>query len=450
MGVRQLVLILRAHRWLGLAVLGGVVALSLGISALIPKQYSATATVVVDAKNDPLSTSVYSDQDFSGYLGTQVDIAASERVAKRVVAALKLDEVPEFKQRWRKSTDGHGDFEAWLAQILLKKLSVKPSPQSNVIDITIKWPDAKAAATLANTFAQAYIDINVALRVELAKQYAVWFEERSRALRADLKAKQKALSDFENQSGIVVTDERLDIENARLNELSTQLVTIQGERQNSQSRQRQTGGNDDAIPEVLQNPLIVSLKADLSKAEAKQKDLEARLGRSHPDYLSAEAEVNSISAHVARESKQIISSLGDTTRVNERREHDISAALEAQKKRVLELKHQRDEANVLQSDVATAQRNLDAVTQRLAQSNLEGATQQTNIALLTTATEPPTYSTPNYPLVMLLSVALGSFLAIASTLALELSDQRVHTDDEALALIGVPIIGQIRLAAASS
>ena len=444
MSFRQFILILAARRRMALAVLAAVVVVSLGISALLPRQYTASASVVVDVKSDPLSTAVYSDEGMSGYLGTQVDIASSERVAQRVVAALKLDEVPVFQQRWRASTAGRGDFHAWLADTLLKKLTVKPAPQSNVIDISVKWPDAKAAATLANAFAQGYIDTNIALRVELAKQYAAGFEERAKALRAELEARQKALSDFESQSGIVATDERLDVENARLNELSTQLVTIQGQRQDSQSRQRQVGAHDDDIPEVLQNPLIVSLKADLSKAEAKQQDLESRLGSSHPDYLSAKAEVTSIEGHLARATRQIVASLGDTTRVNERRENDINAALEAQKQRILELKHQRDQATVLQNDVATAQRNLDAVTQRLAQSNLEGQTQQTNIALLTPATEPASYSTPNYALVLALSLVAGAFLAIATALTLELSDQRIRSDDELLAVLGVPIMGRIR------
>jgi len=71
-----------------------------------------------------------------------------------------------------------------------------------------------------------------------------------------------------------------------------------------------------------------------------------------------------------------------------RRENEIKAALEAQKQRVLDLRHQHDESANLENDVLTAQRNLDAVTQRLAQSNLESQTQQTNIMPLTIATEP--------------------------------------------------------------
>jgi chain length determinant protein EpsF len=441
----QFMQILKARRRVALLVLGTVVVLVMGVCLFMTKQYTASATVVVDVRNDPLSTSAAAyEEATSAYLATQADIAASERVALRVVKALKLDEVAAFHERWQQSTDGRGDFDAWLADTLLKKVTVKPSPQSNVIDIAVRWPDAKAAATLANAFAQAYIDTNIALKVELAKQYATWFEERAKSLRADLESKQKALSDFESHTGIVATDERLDIENARLNELSSQLVSIQAQRQDSQSRQTQGDGNTDTMPEVLQNSLVVSLKADLSRQEARLKDLETSVGSNHPAYKAAQAEVESLRARLAQESSQIVASLGATTRINKGREGDILAALQAQKARILELKHQHDQAAVLQNDVATAQRNLDGVSQRLAQSSLEGATEQTNIAHLTPATEPPTYSSPKYLLVLVLSIVVGSFLGIAAAMARELSDRRIRSDEEVLQLLGVPIFGRIK------
>src|SRR5229473_1062632 len=110
----------------------------------------------------------------------------------------------------------------------------------------------------------------------------VWFDERSRALRADLQAKQKLLSDFQSKNGIIATDEKLDVENARLAELSTELVTIQGLRQDSQSRQHQVGSDVSTLPEVLQSPVIQSLKAALSQSEAKRPDMASRLGKNHP------------------------------------------------------------------------------------------------------------------------------------------------------------------------
>jgi chain length determinant protein EpsF len=443
MTLSQILTIVKARWTFAVYIFLFVVGSAAIVTLCLPREYSASASVVVDVKTDPLSTSIFSEETNLGYLGTQVEIAGSERVALRALQAVGLDEMPKFQQKWRTATDGKGDYDAWLARWMLKRVTVKPVPLSNVIDISVRWPDAKMAATLANAFAQAYIDVNVALKVQMGKEYAARFDERARVLRADLEAKQKALSDFEQKSGIVATDEKMDVEQSRLNELSTELVSIQAKRQESQSLQRQSGRDGESIAEVLQNPLVTSLKTDLSKAEARKKDLETSLGVNHPAYLSAEAEVNSLRERLDSESAKIISSFSSSTQVNEQREAAIRQALDTQRSRILSLQHLRDQAAVLQNDVVTAQRNLDTVSQRLAQSNLEGATDQTNIGLLTSAAEPSSISSPKYWIILGVAVCAGLFLGVIGALLRELSDQRVRSDEILQDILGVPNYGTI-------
>jgi chain length determinant protein EpsF len=404
MSLNQILVILRARWRVVLGVFGGVLFLVIVISLVWPRQYTAVSSLVVDAKSDPVAGGAgggaVSEQLLAGYVNTQSDVIASRRVAQRVVKMLKLDADATLVRKWRSATDGVGDFNVWLADYLVnKKLTVAPvhdSPThtSNVIEISVSWPNAELAAAMANAFAQAAIETNIELKVEPAKLYASWFNQRSRALREDLVAKQKRLSDFQSSTGLVATDEKLDVENARLTELSTQLVTIQGLRQESQSRQRGVSGNIESLPEVLQSPVVQALKADLAQAEAKQPDIAARLGKNHPDYQAALAEIANLRQRIARESANIAASLGNTTQVNVRRESDVRQALEAQKNKVLELKHAHDQAAVLQSDVTSAQRDLDAVSARFAQSSLESQTSQTNVVQLTTATPPLMASSP--------------------------------------------------------
>jgi chain length determinant protein EpsF len=446
MTLKQFLLVLRARWRLAGGVFLGVVLVTIIMSLLMPKLYTASATVVVDTKADPLAAGAgyYASQTSTAYVATQVDIISSERVAERVVKNLKLDKAPEYVSDWRDSTGGEGDITVWIGEILQKALVVTPSRDSSVIDISVTWTDRKTAAILANAFAQAYIDTNIELRVDPAKQYATWFDERSRALRADLEAKQKRLSDFQAQTGIVaVSDGRLDIENARLAELSSQLVAIQALRQDSQSRQRQAVTDNDSLPEVLQSPVIAGLKADLSRAEAKMQDIATNVGKNHPDYQTAAAEVSNLRKRIDAESARIAASLGSTTQVNLRRESDIRAALEAQKQRMLQLTHEHDEVSVLQNDVVTAQRNLDAVTQRLAQSSLESQTQQANISLLTTAVEPQKRSSPKYFLNLLVGIFLGGVLGVGAALAREITDRRLREASELSPLLGVPLFASI-------
>jgi succinoglycan biosynthesis transport protein ExoP len=450
MSFNQFLVILRARWLIAAGIFVAVFVLIAFASVIWPKQYTATASVVIDSKTDPVAQAngaAGGGEMPATYVNTQADIISSIRVAQRVVKTLKLDQQPEARKLWAKGPDD--DISVTVAKLILdKKLLVAPahdSPthSSNVIDISVTWSDPATAAALANGFAQAAIETNIELKVEPAKQYASWFDQRSRALRADLEDKQKKLSDFQSKNGIIATDEKLDVENARLNELSTELVTIQGLRQDSQSRQHQVGSDISTLPEVLQSPVIQSLKAALVQAEAKKPDVAARLGKNHPDYQAVEGEISDLRTRIAQESANIATSLGNATQSNLRRENDVRQALEAQKKKVLELKYQHDQSAMFESDVTAAQRDLDQVSQRLAQSNLESLTQQTNVVQLSTATAPSGASSPKIVINLIVAIFLGGMLGIATALAAEMRNRRVREDEDIIDLLGVPLLGKI-------
>lgn len=95
MTLHQLLVILRARRRLASRIFGAVLLATIIITALWPRQYEASASVVVDVKADPATGTVNPDQLLTSYLATQVDVASSDRVARLVVKLLKYDQDPE-------------------------------------------------------------------------------------------------------------------------------------------------------------------------------------------------------------------------------------------------------------------------------------------------------------------------------------------------------------------
>ncbi|QID16762.1 chain length determinant protein EpsF [Nitrogeniibacter mangrovi] len=443
MTLQQFLLILRARMWVVILTLLVVVGTAVAVSLILPKQYTATTSLVVDAKtNDPLTGGLLPAQMIPGYMATQVDIINSDRVAQRVVTQLKLTEAPSVQSDWRESTDGEGSVTVWLANRMKESLDVEPSRESNVINVSFTGADPKFAAALTNAWAQAYIDTSLELKVEPARQYAKWFDGKNAELRADLEAAQKRLSDYQQKQGIVATDERLDVENARLAELSSQLSAIQAQRVDSDSRRAQSG-NADALPEVMQNGLIQNLKADLARQEATRDQLAGRYGSNHPELAKANAEISALRQRIADETRRVVRALGTNSRVDAQREAEIKASLEAQKKKVLALKAERDQINVLARDVENAQRAYDLVTQRLAQTNLESQTQQTNVVVLTPAVPPLKPSSPKIVLNTALAIFLGLLLGLGAALLLEMMDPRVRGVEDLVQMAGVPVLGVV-------
>lgn len=443
MTLQQFLLILRARARIALYVFLGTVLTTLVVSLVMPKQYTASTAVVIDVKSpDPVAGMVLPGLMTPGYMATQVDIINSDRVAQRVVKLLKLDENPTIKEQWQEATEGKGSVTVWLAELLQKKLDVKPSRESNVININFSGAEPAFAAAIANAFARAYIDVNLELKVEPAKQYANWFDEQVRQHRDKLEAAQAALSAYQQKTGIVATDERLDYETAKLNEISTQLTIAQGQTADSASKQKSAGGSDTLV-EVMQNPLINGLKADLARLEAKHQETSVNLGKNHPQVQRMESEIDSLKGKIASETRKVSTSLGTSVTVGKQKEKELLEAIAAQKKKVLELGSQRDELSVLKRDVETAQRAFEAVSQRSAQTRLEAQSVQTNIAMLNPAVEPMDPSRPKLLLNMLVSIFLGTLLGVGTALALELGNRRVRSAEDIVETIDLPVLASI-------
>lgn len=438
----QFLSVLRA-RWFSAAVVFVLtVATAVAVSLVLPKQYSAVSAVVVDVRSpDPIQGLVLNSTMTPSYIATQVDIIQSDRVAQRVARDLKLMQDPTLRQQWQAEAESRGDLTVWIAEQLQKKLDVRPSRESNVINVSYQSTDPKFSATLANAFVQAYMDTNVELRVDPARQYSSLFDQRGKQVRGELEKAQKKLSAYQQEKGIVGTVEQVDIETARLNELSTQLVAMQAISAETNSRQNQAGKSLDQLSDVINNPLIASLKADLTRQETQLQQLNARLGEAHPQVIEAKASITELRSRLRSEMGKVGQSVGLNANINRSREAEVRAMLAEQRERVLKLKGQRDELSVLQRDVENAQRAYDAIAARLAQTSIESQTQLTNVSVLSPATEPTRHSSPRLKLNTALAVFAGALLALATVLLRELVDRRVRSPEQLTQLLDQPVIG---------
>lgn len=442
MTLQQFLLILRARYKVALLVFFITVATATAVSLLLPKQYTAGAAIVVDVKSpDPVSGMMLQGMMAPGYMATQIDIINSDRVAKDVVRGLKLDQSPALRGQWEEATKGEGELVDWIAQVLQKKLDVKPARESNLINVNYTATDPKFSAAVANAFAQAYINVNLELRLAPARQYATFFEEQTKAARAKLEDAQNALSAYQQKNGITSADDRLDFETAKLNETSSQLTGVQGQTTDSQSKRH--SAKADTISDVMQSPLINGLKSDIARVEAKLNESSGNLGKNHPQTQRTEMELATLKAQLESETKKISSSIDTSYQVGKQREHELQSAVAAQKSRVLVLNKQRDELNVLRRDIESAQRTFESVSLRASQSNIESQTNQTNISVLNPATAPTDPSKPKVLLNILVSVFLGTLLGVALALALELRNRRVRSALDLAEALDIPQLGTI-------
>lgn len=437
----QLLKILRARWLLASCVLLAVVGLAATVNLLRKPQYTSTASVVLDVKSpDPIAGVVLPGMTVNTYMGTQLGVMSSDRVALRALRSLKLDQDASLQQAWREATGGKGAFLAWLTDRTLNKLEVLPTRDSNIMTVAYTAPDPQLAAAMANAFVAAYIETTLELRVEPARQYSSFFDDRGKHLRDALEKAQAKLSAYQQKHDIVVTDQRFDVENVRLSELSTQLVLLQGVANDSGSRQREVDANSDRMQEVVTNPLLVSLSTELSRREGRLNELSERLGDRHPQVIEQRAAVAQARASLDSETQRVAGSVAVNNNVNQSRLLKLRAAVDEQRARVLSLKGQRDELTVLQRDVENAQRAYDMVLSRAAQSSVESQTTQTNVSVLKDAMPPARPSSPRVLLNLLVAVIAGSLLALVAATLRESFDRRVRSAADVTAGLRQPLL----------
>jgi chain length determinant protein EpsF len=438
MNISQFFSVLRARWPVVLLIFVLTVAAAIGLSMLMPKQYTATATLVVDqTRPDPVTGATFSGNPSAAFTATQIDIMKSASVALQVINTLHLTEDPTVKADWLAATKGVGSIDTWLTEQLQREMDAKPSRESNVISVSYKAGDPAKAAKFANAFVQGYLDVSLRLKVNPAEGNLKFFKARAEELRANVVNAQAKLSAYQREKGVVVaTDGQLDVESARLNELSSQLVALQAVASGQTSSVSQ-------LPEVVNNSVLTGMRGDITRAEARLQELTSRLGDNHPQVIEARANINALRSRLDAETRRVTGSVGVVSSMNRQREAEIRAALEAQRARVLKMRTAREDGMVLVRDVENAQHAYDAVVARMNQVGLDGATtrDQVNGSVLAEAVPPLEPSSPKIVRNGVLAAVLGLVLGFGAAMLLEFMDRRVRTVEEVSQLLGLPIFG---------
>ena len=441
MNLKHLLIILFARAKLVLSIAFAVVLVTLIVNLLTPKMYTATTSLVLNYKGlDPVTGLSMPAQLMPGFMATQVDIITSRNVAIKVVEDLKIAESPSAIKQFKEDAGGKGDIKAWFADKLLGGLEAKPSRESSVIEISFSGADPDFAATMANAFADAYQKTSIQLKAEPSIKASAFLDDKTKILRLNLEQANARMSKYQQEKGLTSVMGSLDVESARLNELSSQLVMAQSQRFDSASRKNGASGSGEASPDIAANPIVQNLRMEITHAETKFSELSQRLGVNHPQYQSALTELNKLKAQLKEQTIKATNTIGGSASISQQFESDLKAALAAQKTKVLELNRARDELSVLQRDVENAQHAVDSASQRLTQTTMEGSVDQADIVLLNAAIAPTSHSSPKIKINLILACFLGGLLGIGAALVAEILDKRLRRKEDFFDVFQVPVI----------
>ena len=447
MDLQLVIRVLKSRFWLITHTVILAIAGAVAISLMATPMYRATADILIDFKEPTDSVSALPATLQDQYIGTQMQILVSRNVALKVVDKLLLAEGEAVEARFLEVTGGKGSIRQWLADGLVGGLSVRIKKSSRLVQISFSSQDPDYAATIANAFADAYIQTVLEFNVEPARKRAQWINDQLAELRDKFEGAQRRLTAYQQEKGVLATEDRQNVELAHLNALTNQLANAQAEAENIEGRVRQleamkgSGAALETLPEVLSNTYIQSLKADLRRKEQELADISSQYGDRHPTYLRARAEIRSLRSKLGDEIQAILKGLKNQAGSAKNREESLRKAQEAQKAKLLDLK--LDALPALLRDVDNAQRNYDQALASYQQANLLSRLNQTNVTVLNPALEPLEAEGPNLKKSLILAAVMGFLLGCVLALLLEWGERRIRSGRDVVDAVDMPLLGTI-------
>lgn len=442
MTIQHFFLALR-YRWrmaLGIWIGTVLVGLLLG-TLLMPNRYQASSALLIEEENlDPIAGVSLPGSNLPSRIMTEADVIRSARVVSTALQSLGAPVQQKLRDRWQRQTGGRGDFDAWAVEELQRTTDVRPTRDSRVLHVSHSSGDPQLAAAFVNALVKAYIATAVDLRLEPVRQYNAFFDERTRQLRDRLYEAQQRASEFQRRNGITTTDEKLDVEDTRLAELSAQVVALQAKAGEAQRRRSEAAESPDRMEEVLKDTTVAALAGALAVQQTRQNEMLERLGERHPQVIESRAVTASIAQRLESAKRRVATALEGGSKVLSSQLAERTQALEQQRQRVLQRKALRDEARLLQNEVDVARRAFDAVIERLNKTTLEKSAPQVTVSVLKAASVPMLASSASLAGKASVGAAVGLLLALLVIAFAEKRDRRLRIADDVLSTVGQPVL----------
>ena len=263
------------------------------------------------------------------------------------------------------------------------------------------------------------MDVSVDLRVAPARQSATFLEEQSKALRANLEKAQATLSKFQQTKGIVVTDERLDQENARYSALIGAARRGAGGAGRDRHPAAQHRRRDLARRPAERRRCKASSRS-LPAAQTKLSEVSSIVGKNHPTRQQLEAQVAELQRQLAAEIRRVSGGTSVSSRGSSQKVAELQTLVDEQKKQLLVAARRPGPDRRLparrRGGAARLRRRRACGSRQL---NMEGQNNQANTRLLSPAVEPLEPSRPKVLVGIVASLLGGLVAGLAAALAME-------------------------------
>lgn len=407
--------------------------LAAGATTLLPKKYTASASLYFDPtrfqlKWDGQSANQVLPQTMTSLVNSQIEILTSNALMQQVVKNLSLS-----------SGEAKGGTDpVLLAAIQLRDaVTVQRTGDSFLISVGATTRDPQQSAKIANEVVDTFYKYEGDIASDQYKNVTTTLDRRLDDLRQKAFSAEKAVQDYRAKNdlvaskGILISDDRLTALNSALVDAQQKTIEARAKVDAASRLSLQDAVAGTSNTEVASETLL-QLRNQYATQAAQLSSLQSQLGARHPSIAAAEASLAGIRTEMGQELKRIVSSAQTELSQAQRAQDEMAKELTAQK--ALKLSNSPNQAALdnLELQAETARNIYEAMLTRTREANEEYNSLQSNIRVISRA-EPPIFADGPSRTMLFVGGAfggavLGFFLGLFIALVRQLSrDPRVRS-----------------------
>jgi capsular exopolysaccharide synthesis family protein len=438
--------------------------------------YRATATLRIE-KDQPRIVKfeeVVKEDPQQDYYQTQYRILQSRSLANRVIGLLQLDQHPEFAAPTKALHERtEATVREWLVRWIpvppppapeaaedlavtsplttafLSRLTVEPIRSSRLVKVAYDSAHPDLAARATNTVAEAFIAQQLDQKVEATRYATQFLAKQLEESRGKLEESEGKLTKFLNGHDILfVTGERggqqQDLVTQQLGLISDALLKARGDRIAKESLVTLAATRSgDALPAVLQSPVIAGRKHELASLESEYRRLAQTFKPEYPRMQQLGEKIAEIRQQVRVETERVVAGLNTDYQAAVRTERELEVALTQQRRLARGLSDSMAEYSLLRREVDTNRELFASLLGRLRETQISAALFTSNISVVDRAEVPTVPYKPNKGQNILIACVAGLLGGVALAFTFEYLDTNLKDTQEVESVLRVPALGLV-------
>lgn len=430
------------HYWkesLGIAI--ALVMLCAVFIKMMPKSYTATATLIVNStRESPLPNQQLGGNDLADYVATQAELISSPGVLLPVVEKLGLMQDSSFSDGLSGTPAEVRDFaERNLATSVL----VDEGRGGQLLQVHVSTGNPAKSAQIANAIADEYLRQDRQRTNDPVNQQAQLSSQELEQLRQKVTDAQTRVTAFRNQYGLTDLNAGVvDGDTQNLAQLQARLLQAQNERRTLEAQQ---AGQIDSGDEALASARVTGLRSELAGLQEKLADLRPTLGPRHPEIMGLQAQIRAAQASLRAALGNLSSNIDTQLKRTRQLENELTQAVNAQQAKVMQLRQTQDQGSKLTLELQSAQAVYKAALDGYDQVKFNTHQDFANVSLVSYATPPVRPSKPKKMQLFLMACIVSAGLGVLIPLLYELGiDRRVRCKDDLERGLGIRVLAQLQ------